>query len=299
MYKHIVVGNLNLDITVVAEKLPAPDESVSSNTVTLSIGGAAVNYSVACARYGHQPILVGVTSSLYKSLGMLDEISARGVNTNYVKIVETGMPGISIILQEKGGQRRIISYRGANELLNISLVEKAITSNSTANIIQFSSTPSHLLEAPIKAGFKGFVAYDPGTQLYRNRILMEDVLGKTDILFLNEAEARRLLPDDPSELLRRFDEDKIIVVKMGERGAEAYTRDKRIFQESIKIRPLDTTGAGDAFNAIFNSSYLETNDIRESLRRAAIAGALKATRMGSAESPWREEIESRLHYLQG
>jgi ribokinase len=109
---HVVVGNLNIDITIFIERIPGPDESSKADKVVLNIGGAAVNYSVAASRYGHKSHLVGVTTNLFEKMGLLEEIERRGVNTSNVVVVSDGMPGISIILQPPEGQRRIISYRG-------------------------------------------------------------------------------------------------------------------------------------------------------------------------------------------
>jgi ribokinase len=79
---------------------------------------------------------------------------------------------------------------------------------------------------------------------------------------------------------------------MGSRGACVLYRGEKIEQEAVRVKAIDTTGAGDSFNAYFNATYLDTGDIKTSLKKAVIAGALKTLRRGSAEAPYRSEVEA-------
>lgn len=76
--------------------------------------------------------------------------------------------------------------------------------------------------------------------------------------------------------------NKIILVTLGSRGSQVFTKTKTYFQPSIKTKPTDTTGAGDAYLATFIIKYLQTKDIQKSMFLATRAAAQKITRLGAS-----------------
>ncbi len=287
-----------MDITLILEKIPGPDESTKAKNAWISTGGGAVNYSVACSRYGHKPYLIGITSRLYESLGLLDEIRKNNVMTIGIKIIEEAFPGLATILQVEGEQRRLISYRGVNNLLSPNHIIELLKKIPEPNIIQFSSVSPLIVKETISSleDKNTLIGYDPGSETPSSAGGIIQLLEYIDILFINKTEATIIFGQNAGERLRELSKDKIIVLKKGPEGAEVFYKGENYMQPSIRVKVVDTTGAGDTFNAVFNSSFLETRDIPESLRKAVVAGALKAMRKGSSSAPNRDEIEE---YLEG
>jgi len=85
------------------------------------------------------------------------------------------------------------------------------------------------------------------------------------------------------------------VIKRGRRGATAIVDGATVSRTGFKITPLDTTGAGDSFDAGFISAYLRKEPLAECLRIANACGALSATRVGgTAGQPTESELQTFL-----
>ncbi len=300
MKRHGVVGNLNIDLTVMLNEFPAPDTSVKASNLIMGPGGGAVNYSVAAARFGHKPFLFGITTRLYVKLGMLDALAKEGVDTsNIVVLNESEMPGIAIMIQIPGEQRRMISFRGVNAKLNPELVLELVRKAPKLDLVHAASVPPVIVEKLAmflrEESSDTLLTYDPGSETKTHASIIKNVVDKVDILFLNEAEYNIVFGSTnktPWDIVR---ENKItLVIKKGGEGATAYSEREHYRAIPPAIKVIDTTGAGDVFNAYFNSCILEGKSIRESLIYAVAAGTLKATRKGSASAPRREEVENIL-----
>ncbi len=277
---HVAIGNLNIDITFYVDKLPGPDEAIVSSDANIGVGGAASNYAVAIAYYGHRSYLVATTSSYGFIDSVLEELLRLGVNIKYIKRVE-GAPGIVSIIVNKKGERVMVKHRGVNSLLSPNDVPREIL--KIASIAHIASIePSVALEIARRASSLGvMVSYDPGSGVYEDPETVLRVLEYTNILFLNRREALQLAGPNPTKLLDRGPE--IIVIKKGPGGAYVIQPGNIVYHGiSRPIRPpVDTTGAGDAFAAFFNATYLDSHEIGRALQYALAAGALKVTCRGS------------------
>ncbi len=111
---------------------------------------------------------------------------------------------------------------------------------------------------------------------------VKEALGCVDIFSANAQEARQLTgADDPGEAARILGEHcPVIVVKSGEEGAYAYRDGRSLHVPAIRVSPVDTTGAGDCFNAGFLRAWLDGKTLEESLRWGNIVGGLSTLGMG-------------------
>ncbi len=300
MRKHGVVGNLNIDLTVILNDFPAPDTSVKASSLIMGPGGGAVNYSVAVARFGHKPFLFGITTKLYVKLGMLDTLIKEGVDTsNIIMLNKSEMPGIAIMIQIPGEQRRMISFRGVNAKLNQDLALELVRKAPKLDLVHAASVPPAVVEKLAmflrEESSDTLLTYDPGSETKTHASTIKNVIDKVDILFLNEAEYNIVFGSTnktPWDIVR---ENKItLVIKQGREGGTVYNEREHYKAIPPAIKVVDTTGAGDVFNAYFNSCVLEGKSLKESLKYAVAAGALKAMRKGSTSAPRREEVESIL-----
>ncbi|HID15872.1 MAG TPA: hypothetical protein EYP16_03595 [Candidatus Atribacteria bacterium] len=128
------------------------------------------------------------------------------------------------------------------------------------------------------------------------RSILNSILKATSILFINIDELRMLtgklsINESLSELKSTV--KGIIVVKLGDRGALAYHDDIISRVDGVKVIPIDTTGAGDAFNAAFIYGYMRGLSIEHSLYLANIVGALTVERFGAGVNlPMKRDIEA-------
>ncbi len=276
---HIAVGNLNVDITMYVPRLPKPDESIIADDTDIGPGGAASNYSVAVSIYGHRVYLIASTSIDPLVSSMLKELEKRGVNTFYVKRVE-GPPGIVNVIVIPGGERFIVKYRGVNELLTPNDVPKTLLKK--ASLIHMASIPPNIAGeiAERALGFGLLISYDPGAYALTMPDRVLKILKYVSILFLNRREAKALAVDI-DHLLDHG--PQMVVVKKGGAGALIAVHGG-VYYKGISRPlkpPVNSTGAGDAFAAFFNSAYLDYHDPGKALQYGLAAGALKVTCRGS------------------
>ena len=115
-----------------------------------------------------------------------------------------------------------------------------------------------------------------------------------DLFLPNESEAQLLTGHkDPEQVLRAFADLGLenTVIKLGSRGAAALRRGRLYTMASPDVEVVDTTGAGDAFDAGFLDAWLSGADIDEQLRRACICGALSTRARGALTAlPFRDEL---------
>ncbi len=276
---HVAVGNLNVDITMYVPRLPKPDESIIAEDIEIGPGGAASNYAVAVTYYGHKAYLIASTSIDPMASKVIEELNRKGVDTFYVKRVESP-PGIVNVIVIPGGERVIVKYRGANELLTPNDVPRALLEK--ASIIHIASVPPNIAGeiAERALSFGLLVSYDPGAYALSMPDKILKMLRYVSILFLNRREAKAL-KTDISKLLSYG--PQMIVVKKGQAGALIAVHGGTYYKGvSRPIRPpVDSTGAGDAFAAFFNAAYLDYRDPGKALLYGLAAGALKVTCRGS------------------
>lgn len=277
---HVAVGNLNIDITMYVPKIPGPDESVFAEDTRIGPGGSASNYSIAVTYYGHLAYLVASTSLNPLIDSILNKLNSIGVVTKFVKRVEEN-PGIVNIVVIPGGEKIMVKYRGANELLSPNDVPRQLLEEAT--IIHMASIPPSIAsEIAMRASGLGvLVSYDPGAYALYDRERIISMLNNINILFLNRAEARSITGGRIENLLK-YGTD-LIVVKKGPGGAYVLQHGGTVYHGVSKpIRtPVDSTGAGDAFDAFFNASYIDYKDPGKALSYALAAGALKVMCRGS------------------
>lgn len=277
---HVAIGNLNIDITLYVNRLPRPDESLIASDAKISAGGAASNYAVAVTYYGHIAYLIASTSSHSFVDLVIEDLDKIGVRTKYIKRVD-GIPGIVSIIVDSRGEKIMIKHRGVNSLLSPNDVPRSLLEE--ASIVHIASVePSVALEVARRASSLGvLVSYDPGSGVFESRDVVLDAIGYTNILFLNRAEAKALVGSDINKLLNRG--PWIVVVKKGAAGAYVIEPGDTIYHGLSKPirKPVDTTGAGDAFAAFFNATYLDSKDVGKALEHGLAAAALKVMCKGS------------------
>lgn len=280
-YTHIAVGNLNVDIAVYVDRMPAPGEVLTALSVDIRPGGAATNYAVAVAQYGHKVYLVASVSSSEHVKTMLTALKELGVNVDKVKIVEEP-PGLVIIMVQTGGERTMIKYPGANRELSADDVSHDLLEN--AHLVHMASvSPDIVADISKRCSREGvLITYDPGIYAEALKNAVPASIENVDILFLNEKELAHLAKHTKVNTLFKHGLSTL-VVKMGQRGATVLLPSGACYHgvaQPIK-KPIDSTGAGDAFNALFNAKYLESKNLSLALAYGVAAGALKVGFRGS------------------
>ena len=279
-YTHIVLGNLNIDIAIYTDNIPGPDESTFATDLDIRPGGAASNYAAAVSQYGHTAYLIASVSKHELAQNALSYLEQLGVRVDYVKRVDQS-PGVVLIIIQPGGERRMIRYLGANiELRGFDVPSELLRE---AHVLHLASTHPMLVDEAYERarGCPILLTYDPGGFALEAASRL-DLFKYINILFVNEKEFSIIKSRLKVNNLFKYGL-QVLIIKQGARGAiiiESNGNCYKGFTQPIR-KPIDTTGAGDAFNAFFNARYLESKDPGEALRYAVAAGALKTGCRGS------------------
>ncbi|MCE4613792.1 MAG: PfkB family carbohydrate kinase [Desulfurococcales archaeon] len=293
---HLAVGNINLDVTLVIPRLPGPDDNIFATDSWIGLGGAASNYAIAVSRLGHRSSLVAVAGKDSASLGLIKELENAGVDTSHVKLENSIDTGKVVVLLTPGGYRAMVTIRGANRLLKGSHVP------SIGDHVHFASVKGNVVEEALKNQEHPTrtTSYDPGGEAHRDPDSILKAAKLVDTILLNEKELESLTgtPNIESATNLLKGRTSIVVVKHGRGGASIVSRKLIASQDPPPyIKPLDVTGAGDAFDAAFNIIMIEKRDPLEALRWAVAAGTAKIMLKGSSNMPSITEVKNMLNKL--
>jgi len=289
-----VIGDINLDMLVEVPRFPVLDDEVQITSRKHSSGGDAVNICSAAARLGLSPALIACAGDDPEGRTSINELKRMGVNTEAVLWDAHTPTGYAVAMVRPDGQRNLLTYRGANQ--NLHLEEKQQTLLARSRMVHLSDPLPHIVqEAAAVLSLKTWVSLDPGSiTAERGLEPLIPLLQKVRIFFSNEHEICQLTELTSWEkAARKLHElgPQIVVIKRGAQGCKVITQDVCLDVPGFSVQAIDTTGAGDAFDAGFLTAYLEQQPLVEAARFANAVGALTTRAVGAQESqPTRQEV---------
>lgn len=297
-----VVGSIHVDYTVKLPRLPAIGETVIGLEFKKSPGGKGANQAVASARLGAETYMVGRIGRDEDGRILLENLRSNGVRVDYVKVDPESYTGIALIMVDSEGRNIIAVASGTDARVSASDVDEAEEAIRRSDILLAQleiplETTVYALEKAWSLGVKTILNPAP------SRPLPEEVYGKIHVITPNMVELS-MLTGIPVETLDEAEQAarklirlgvETVVVTLGERGSMIVTGGKSVHVEAVKVKPVDTTGAGDAFNAALAVGLAEGRTLEEAVHLANAAAALKITKMGAQEGlPRRGELEEFL-----
>jgi ribokinase len=304
-----VVGSLNADLVVRAPRAPAAGETVRGTGHARFAGGKGGNQAVAAARLagaGARVSLIGRVGDDEHGRWLRDQLAAAGVDGAGVGSDPQLPTGLAAITVEDGGQNRIIVVPGANDGLTPGQLSRnhAVLTSAGVLLLQLEiPLPTVQTAARMGREKRAVVVLDPAP----TGALPDSLLALCDYLTPNEAELAALcgLPaggdawplDDVAAAARRLlaRGARSVIVKLGARGALLVNVDGAQHWPPFAVAAVDTTAAGDAFNAGLAVALAAGAPLQEAGRFACAAGALAVTRPGAQPSlPARAEVDALL-----
>jgi ribokinase len=283
-----VVGSYATGLTMKVDRLPSCGETLLGTGYRVDHGGKGSNQAVGCARLRASVRFVAKIGKDQFGAGALDLYRNEGVDASFVTET-TDMPtGVGFITVEaSSGSNCIVLDPGANDCMDAEDVERAQAA------FQGSAVVLTQLEIPVEAAGEAMRrGRKEGVITILNpapvRPLTTAILQNVDILTPNESEAKVLAGYDPKaevaaeqvarELLSMG--VKSVVMTLGERGALLISYDLVKAVPAVRVSAVDTTGAGDAFNAGLATAVACGVDLQEAVQFAVVTGALAVTREG-------------------
>jgi ribokinase len=295
----VVVGSYATGLTMKVARIPGSGETLLGSGYRVDFGGKGSNQAVGCARLGASVNFVAKIGTDAFGKMALDLYRQEGIVTDFITQSADAPTGVGFIIVEAGtGHNSIVLDPGANELLGapeISAAESLF--GSSAVVLTQLETPVAAAECALSLGRAA------GATTILNpapvRPLPDSVLHLIDVLTPNEKEARVLAGRDPGadvapeivarELLKRG--VKQVVTTLGENGALLVSDSEQKHFPAIALTAVDTTGAGDSFNAGLAVALAHGTCIQNAVEFAIITGAMAVTKEGVIPSlPRREEV---------
>jgi len=268
--KYLVIGDTNIDLIVKSKRIPNSDEETSIEELTIDGGGNGANTAFQIALLGDEVSLISVigTLPLFDIKKRLEEVGVKIIG----KVLED-FPGISISIVDKSGERRLLTFTGVNKLLSVEMLNDYKDEILKADWIHLAGVNEEI--AHMIASIKENWSWDPGL-LSIDQGLNKETLEKAKILFFNEIEYAKVPKNIKKEL-------NLVVLKKGKNGAEIRVKDVKMYEsKGIVVSSIDSTGAGDIFDAVFLHAYLTRGfSLNTALMSANIAGALSTTKIGA------------------
>jgi len=299
MGKVIGPGSLIVDITGFAPHLPVVGETVMGSTLKLGPGGKGNNQHTAAHRAGAEAVIIGCMGKDMLGQIMKNHYATENMSTKHITVLPAGETGSALIeVDEADAQNRIIVVLGANGQVSRDtvLAAEADFADCDAVLSQFETPIASVLAAKELARKynKPFIL-NPAPFVK----VSEELFDGVDYVTPNETEAEQFtgIPvntvEDCRAAARVFFQMgvKNVIITLGSRGVYFNDGKQELTVPALKVKPVETTGAGDAFNGGFATAIAECMTIETALRFATCTAAISVTRYGSSPSmPYRHEI---------
>ena len=294
-----VVGSYATGLTLKVKRLPSTGETVLASGYRVDYGGKGSNQAVGCARLGMEVAFlasIGKDSFGEMALRLFRE---EGIDVSFVRQTSERPTGVGFILVEAGSGNNCIALDpGANEMLSAADIAGCDAALKSAAVVLTQ------LEISIAAAESALACGRAnGATTILNpapvRPLPASMMRLIDVLTPNQTEAKVLTgrsPDaavEPEEVARDLIRAGVrqVVTTLGEKGALIVTASSSKHVPAIRVQAVDTTGAGDAFNAGLASALACGEDIKSAVEFAVVTGGLAVTRDGVIPSlPKRADV---------
>lgn len=285
-----VVGSINMDMTVTAERIPKKGETLIGQELHYIPGGKGANQAVAMARLGADVEMFGCVGDDENGAMLIENLKSQGVKTEHIQVMEGTNTGIALITVGEN-DNCIVIVAGANGKVDCAYVDSIAEELKKSDMVVLQheipiETVEYIVDFCHSNGIAVVLNPAPACPLKM------DTIEKITYLTPNEHEAKILFGNvEREELLKRYPEK--LLITLGSKGVSTCLRSGEILV--VPARPAnvaDTTGAGDTLNGAFCVKIAEGADIEGALRFANVAASLSTEKFGAQGGmPTREEVE--------
>lgn len=303
MKKVLVIGSLNMDIVLEIDQMPVSGETIIGSSLRYSPGGKGANQAYAVGRLGGSVIMLGCVGSDNFGKELVGNLREEGVDISRIKYQADIPTGTAVITVDKYGANSIIVIPGANSACK----EDYLRENDDAFrqcdyiLLQMEIPPETVWYAVRRGrelGKKVFLNPAPAPDT-----IPADVLSSLSYITPNETEIAKLtgcgcdVLTDIKEGSKKMIEMGVenILVTLGGKGSLLLSSQKTEAFPAFPVKPVDTTAAGDCFNAAFVTALSEGSSEGEAISFASAAAGLAVSRKGAQNSiPHRQEVDDYL-----
>lgn len=291
----IVVGDINVDILAPVDHYPLPGGHALAEELRVEGGGSAANTAVLLGLLGLEVTMLGRVGDDPLADWVLTGMEAAGVDVSTVRRDAGATTGLFCVAVTPDGERTMFGGRGANGRLSPDDIDAAVIETgrwlhlSGYQLLSESGRAALQKAADVARRAAISISLDvgigPATGEWRAAVI--EVAAGVDVLLPNQVEAELLTGEThPPDTVRRLKASgaRTVVVKLGARGCYAAAGSEEWALPGFDVDVVDSTGAGDAFNAGFIAGQLVGFDLRASALLANALGGLATTAMGAGNA---------------
>ena len=288
MKKVLVVGEINVDLILSGcHGLPTPGKEILSERFQATLGSASAICAVGLARLGTPVAFLGKIGTDDWGGFCLRALRSNGVDVSRVVEDPTLETGVTVAISTPA-DRALVTFLGSVRALSAADVPF-----DTLDGFDHLHVSSYFLQQGLRAHVRPLFAeahrrglttsldpgFDPDDRWDRDLV---DTLAEVDVFLPNEVELTAITGcTNPAQAVRALGLPATrVVAKLGAKGAITIENGEVIGVSALPITPIDTTGAGDSFNAGFLHGWLAGRSTRDALRLGASCGALSTLAVG-------------------
>lgn len=301
----VVIGSLNMDFVFAVDRLPMPGETILGRGFRTIPGGKGANQAYAAAKLARNGTAVRMLGRVgADSFGgaLRANMAQVGVDVRAVLDTESEATGVACIHVDGAGQNSITVAPGANGALMAGDIvsERWAFDGAHCALLQLEipmETVAEALREARRAGSICILDPAPARQLPREILELADIAtpNESEACILTGQPARRLNTAEAIEMghqIRALGAQSVIV-KLGDQGCVYCGADRAFAVPGLAVQAVDSTAAGDTFNAALAVALVEGAAMENALRFANAAAAISVTRAGAQTSmPARAEVKN-------
>lgn len=287
-----------MDVVISMQKIPRVGETVHAEDTHYIPGGKGANQALGCRRLDAFVTMVGAVGKDPFGEQLITQLDEQGVETDRILRVDGAATGTATIFQTQQ-DNSIAIVSGANSFCSVNLVNTCEDRIRQANLLLVQ------LEVPLESVHRAVkIAHSAGVTTILNpapaRPLPEELLRKITILTPNETEFEVLtgrvyaseaaLEQGMSDWEQRY--GHTLILTRGSQGCSYLDNGRLITVPAIPVQPVDTTGAGDAFNAALGYGISSGWPLKHAIPFAVKSASLSVTKFGAQNGmPTKKEVE--------
>jgi ribokinase len=288
----VIVGSLNVDYIASVTTLPTAGQTVAASGLIRRFGGKGANQAVAAARQGAKVFLAGCVGADNEGRAYCARLKHEGIDISALRRVDNVFTGTALIAVDRTGENQIIVAPGANGHVAADTLplSRLLSRKPAAVLLQFE-VPMPAVRAVIR------FANRAGIPVVLNPSPLQDSFDwgrcSLDTLIVNEGEAQAIFRQAPAAMSRNLSSWRKalaayrinhVIVTRGAQPTLCLSDTELLQVPTIKVKPVDTVGAGDAFAGAFVALLAEGLELAKAIRLANCAGALTTLKPGAQEA---------------
>jgi ribokinase len=275
-----VVGSINMDMVVTAERIPLKGETIKGNDISYIPGGKGANQAVAAARLGAEVEMFGCVGNDDNGRILVENLIKEGIHAQNIQKIDNVTTGIAIITVAEN-DNSIIVVAGANNMVDKAYVDSISKDLLACDMVLLQhEIPQETIEYVIR------LCHEHQIKVVLNpapaRPVKKEIIDMVNYLTPNEHEAVIIFGADKNieDLLKQYPEK--LIITQGEKGVSVCQNSGEVLLvPARKANVVDTTGAGDTLNGAFTVAISSNKSIAQALRYANVAASLSTEKFGA------------------